>query len=93
MEVFNVKIMRSETTYQFTERLLLRTILQYDTSDETFDANFLVTYRVNAGTVFFVGYDDHYRQGNMLDPTVFPTGGLQQTNRALFTKLSYLFRY
>jgi hypothetical protein len=92
-EVFDVKILRSQTTYQFTERLLLRSILEYNTFDTTFDANLLVTYRVNAGTVFFVGYDDHYRQGNRLDAVRFPTDAFRQTNRAVFTKLSYLLRY
>jgi hypothetical protein len=92
-EVFNVKILRSQTTYQFTDRLLLRNIVEYNTLDKTFDANLLVTYRVNAGTVFFAGYDDHYQQENRLDPVLFPTGAFRQTNRAFFTKLSYLFRY
>ncbi len=53
----------------------------------------LFTYRVHAGTVFFVGYDDHYRQGDLIDPMRFPTTTLRQANRAFFTKLSYLFRY
>ena len=92
-EVFDVKILRSQTTYQFTERLLLRSILEYNTLEKAFDANLLLTYRVNAGTVFFVGYDDHYRQGNQLDGLLFPTDEFRQTNRAFFTKLSYLFRY
>lgn len=92
-DVFSVKIFRSQTTYQFTERLLLRGIYQYNTLTTAFDANVLLTYRVNAGTVFFVGYDDHYKQGNQLDAGLFPTDALRQTNRAFFTKLSYLFRY
>ena len=45
------------------------------------------------GTVFFVGYDDHYRQGNQIDERLFPTDAMLRTNRALFTKLQYLFRY
>jgi hypothetical protein len=92
-EVFSVKILRSQTTYQFTQRLLLRSILEYNTLDTTFDANFLVTYRVNAGTVFFVGYDDHYQQGSRLNDALFPTDAFRQINRAFFMKLSYLFRY
>jgi hypothetical protein len=92
-EVFDVKILRSQTTYQFTERLLLRAILEYNTLEKTFDANLLLTYRVNSGTVFFVGYDDHYRQGSLLDEMQQATDGFVQTNRAFFTKLSYLFRY
>ena len=92
-EVFDVKIFRSQTTYQFTARLLLRSILQYNTLDKTFDANLLLTYRVNSGTVFLVGYDDHYRQDTKLAAVLSPTGVFRQTNRALFTKVSYLFRY
>ena len=92
-KVFDVKIFRTRTTYQFTDRLLLRNITEYNTFDKTLGGNLLVTYRVNAGTVFFVGYDDHYRQGRMIDEAVFPTTRLLRTNRAVFTKLQYLFRY
>jgi hypothetical protein len=92
-EVFDVKIFRTRTSYQFTDRLLLRNIMEYDTFEKTLGGNLLVTYRVNAGTVFFVGYDDHYRQGSTIDEAVFPTTRLLRTNRAVFTKLQYLFRY
>ena len=92
-EVFDVKILRALTTYQFTDRLLVRNIVEYNTLSTRFDNNVLVTYRVNAGTVFFVGYDDHYRQGNRLDEALLPTSAFLRTNRAFFTKLSYLFRY
>ncbi len=91
--VFDVKIVRALTTYQFTGRLLFRNILEYNTFDGTLDSNLLFTYRVNAGTVFFAGYDDHYQRGDRLDPALFPASGFRQTNRAIFTKLSYLFRY
>ena len=92
-QVFDVKIYRALTTYQFTNRLLLRNILEYNAFSGTLAANLLLTYRVNAGTVFFVGYDDHYQQGDLIDSTVFPTTRFEQTNRAIFTKLSYLFRF
>ena len=92
-ELFDVKILRTFTTYQFTDRLLLRNIMEYNTFAKTLGANLLVTYRVNAGTVFFVGYDDHYAQGDLIDAVRFPTRELQRTNRAFFTKLSYLFRF
>ncbi len=96
-EVFDVKIFRAQTTYQFTERLLLRNILEHNTFSRTLGANLLLTYRVNAGTVFFVGYDDRYQQGDLLfdddDEPLFFTTDFQRTNRAFFTKISYLFRY
>ncbi len=92
-QVFDVRIYRALTTYQFTNRLLLRNILEYNAFSGTVAANLLLTYRVNAGTVFFVGYDDHYQQGDLIDSTIFPTTRFEQTNRAIFTKLSYLFRF
>ncbi len=90
---FNVKIWRARTTYQFTQRLLARNITQYNTQDGTFDANLLVTYRVNSGTALFVGYDDHYQQGNQIDASLFATPSWQRTNRAVFAKVQYLLRY
>ena len=96
-EVFDVKIFRTQTTYQFTDRLLLRNIMEYNTFNRTLGANLLVTYRVNSGTVFFVGYDDRYKQGDLIfdddDEPLFLTTDFERTNRAFFTKLSYLFRY
>ncbi len=95
--VFDVKIYRAQTTYQFTDRLLFRNILEHNTFSKTLGANLLLTYRVNSGTVFFVGYDDRYQQGDLIfnddDDPVFFTTDFERTNRAFFTKISYLFRY
>jgi hypothetical protein len=89
---FDVKILRALTTYQFTERLLIRNILETNTLNKTFGVNLLGTYRVNAGTVFFVGYDDRYREGTQINSRIFTTDEYQRTNRALFAKLQYLYR-
>ena len=96
-DVFDVKIFRTQTTYQFTDRLLLRNIMEYNTFNRTLGANLLFTYRVNAGTVFYLGYDDRYKQGDLLfdddgEPLFFTTD-FERTSRAVFTKISYLFRY
>ena len=101
--IFDVKILRALSTYQFTDRLLLRNISEYNTFDRKFALNWLFTYRVDAGTAFYVGYDDHYQQadrlygdinGDGLDEQLFPTLlTMQRTNRAIFTKIQYLFRY
>ena len=98
-KVFDVKIFRAFTTYQFTERFLLRNITEYNSFDKKLDANILFTYRLNSGTVLFVGYDDHYQQGDFIDfgetlaERFLVASRLQRTNRAFFTKFSYLFRY
>ncbi|MFP3949460.1 MAG: hypothetical protein ACLFWG_12105, partial [Longimicrobiales bacterium] len=101
-EVFDVKIFRAQSTFQLLAPLTVRNITEFNTFDETFDFNLLFTYRVNAGTVFYAGYDDHFRQGDLIrgdrdgdgfneqlfvdDPT------LRRTQRAFFVKLQYLFR-
>ena len=69
-------------------------VVEFDTYDQTLGLNFLFTYRVNSGTAFYIGYDDHYRQREQFEDQVNITGtGYQQTNRAIFTKFQYLFRY
>ena len=102
--VFDVRIVRALSTYQFTDRLALRNIAEFTTLQGTVGLNVLASYRVNAGTVFYIGYDDRYQQGDLilgndldgdgLDDYLFPTvTTLQRTNRAFFTKFQYLFRY
>ncbi|MYD71360.1 MAG: hypothetical protein F4W89_11550 [Acidobacteria bacterium] len=102
--IFDVTIVRALSTYQFTDRLALRNIAEFNTLQKTAGLNLLVSYRVNAGTVFYVGYDDRYRQGSLIvgddidgdgiQDYLFPSvTTLQRTNRAFFTKFQYLFRY
>ena len=101
-EVFDVRILRALTTWQFTNRLRARNISEYNTFDRTFDLGMLFTYRVNAGTVLYAGYDDHYQQADRIDWTI-DGGGIAgrllhptayaRTNRAIFLKMQYLFRY
>ena len=102
--VFEVTIVRALSTYQFTDRLAYRNIVEFNTLQRTAGLNMLVSYRVNAGTVFYIGYDDRYRQGDHIlgedldgdgiSDYLFPSvTTLQRTNRAFFTKFQYLFRY
>ncbi|MYD70881.1 MAG: carbohydrate binding family 9 domain-containing protein [Acidobacteria bacterium] len=91
--VFDIRVLRALTTFQFTERFLIRNIMEYNSFDGTIDGNLLLTYRVNSGTVFYLGYDGHYQQEDRLDPLLYVTDRYRQTNRAIFTKISYLFRY
>ena len=103
VKIFDVKILRNLSTFQFTDRFLLRNIAEYNTYDRTFGMNWLFTYRVDAGTAFYIGYDDHYRQADHLygdidgdgfnDPLFPDITTFRQTNRAIFTKFQYLFRY
>ncbi len=100
--LFDVKIIRAQSTFQFTDRLGVRNITEWNTEDETFDLNFLVNYRVNAGTVVYLGYDDHYQEADLIEgdtdgdgflEQLYFTQGLERTSRAIFLKIQYLFRY
>ena len=101
-ELFDVRIFRATTNFQFTDRLGMRNITEFNSRDETFDFNILFNYRMNAGTVIYVGYDDHFQQADLIEgdrdgdgfeEQLFYTTGKRRTNRAIFVKLQYLFRY
>ena len=101
-ELFDVSIARAQTTLQITDRLGVRNITEYRTDNKTFDFNVLFNYRVNAGTVFYLGYDDHFQQadfiegdrdGDGFEEQLYFTKGLRRTNRAIFAKFQYLIRY
>ena len=94
--VFDVQVLRALSTFTFTDRLLLRNITEYNSFRGMLGTNLLFTYRINALTVFYVGYDDHYRQEDLIDvhdSRFFQSTAFRRTNRALFTKLRILFRY
>ncbi len=97
-----MEIFRALTTYQFTDRLLFRNISEYNTFDKALGLNFLFTYRVNAGTAFYVGYEDRYQQADLIEgqtdvssvaDQLLRSDRFTRTNQAVFMKLQYLFRY
>ena len=89
---FDVKIYYAKSSYQLTPRLLVRNILEVNTLNRSLLVNLVATYRVNAGTVFFVGYDDRYRGDASITGRTSPDDGRQRTSRAIFAKLQYLYR-
>ncbi len=100
-QIFDVKIARALTTFQFTDRFLFRNITEYNSLDKKLGFNALFTYRINAGTVFYGGYDDRYRQASNIDLDLngdgllerpWMTSSFRRENRAIFVKFQYLFR-
>ena len=89
----NYNVFSNVNTSRLFDRLLIRNITEYNSFAKTIALNLLATYRINALTVFYVGYDDHYRQLEQFYDEFFPGTEFQRTNRAFFTKLQYLFRY
>ncbi len=106
-DIFDNHILRTKVNYQFTRPLSLRVILDYDSvlpnrsladleRSKRFASDILVTYLVNPGTAFYVGYTDGRENLDVLRnglPGLRRTDSLVSTGRQFFVKLSYLFRF
>ena len=105
--IFVNHLVRWKLNYQFTQRLSLRFIIDYNSMSPNtllieewpyrqLKEDVLLTYLVNPSTALYVGYADRYDSLELL-PTDPPTIGSTSspslsTARQFFIKLSYLFR-
>jgi hypothetical protein len=85
-------IWRTRFDYQFTRRLFVRLIMEYDNFDDYFTLEPLLTYRINPFTVFYLGSNSGYEY---FDRNVY--AGLNDSQwklseRQFFAKFQYLFR-
>lgn len=78
-------IARAVGIYQFTPRVFLRVIGQYNEFDNAVDFFPLLSYKLNPYTIFYVG--STYSLSDFGEPY-----GFKQTSRQYFLKLQYLFR-
>ncbi len=83
-QVFDYNILRSKTTYHFTRKLFLRTILEYNAYWKELTTDVLLSYVHNYGTVFFLGYGGLYDRDEYMH--------FRQNQRSFFVKVSYLWR-
>ncbi|MCL4845730.1 MAG: carbohydrate binding family 9 domain-containing protein [Acidobacteria bacterium] len=92
--VYDVRIVNSKTSYQFTLRMAVRGILQYDSSRHRVLSDLLASYEVRPGTVFYAGYGALFEKRDYRDERwVAGEGGYLGTGRGLFLKASYLHRF
>lgn len=84
-EFYSGYILRNITTFQFTKKLFLRDIIQYNSFSESFSIYPLITYKFNAFTMFCAGMTQDYMDYNQENYS-FKTTGYQY-----FIKLQYLF--
>jgi hypothetical protein len=92
--VYDLDLIYSRTTYQFSRQFFVRAILQYDSSRSRVLTDFLSSYELRPGTVVFAGY------GSLIERRTFENGewianrGEYETSqRGLFFKASYLHRF
>jgi hypothetical protein len=105
--VFTERQFRTKVNYQFSRFLSLRAIVDYkaefgdttlaDIEDKRkWGADVLVTYLVNPGTAFYVGYTDRYENLAIVGspPSLFRSRSPDlSVGRQVFVKLSYLWRF
>jgi hypothetical protein len=83
--VYTVNIVYLRSTYQFNKRFLIRAIEQFDSSRRRLLTDLLASYEFVPGTVFYAGYGSLYERVG--------TDPYRTTNRGLFFKASYLYRF
>jgi hypothetical protein len=93
-DVYDVDIIYSRTTYQFSRQFFVRGILQYDSSQSRVLSDFLASYELRPGTVVFAGYGSLIERRDYIDGQWVPnTGRYETSQRGLFFKASYLHRF
>ncbi|HWS73393.1 MAG TPA: DUF5916 domain-containing protein [Thermoanaerobaculia bacterium] len=98
--IFAVDLPQARLLYHFTNRLFVRTILEYQSVtrdpivytpvvnhyNRELLTQFLLSYRLNAQTVFLAGYSDNYEN-------LHGAPSVTQLNRAVFLKLGYAWLF
>ncbi len=92
--VYTVDIINSKTTYQFNKSFAARAIHRYDSSRSNVLLDYLVSYEPVPGTVAYVGYGSLFNRQDW-DGTRYMPGhsDYANTQRSLFFKFSYLYRF
>lgn len=93
-EIYDVFVLRSRLTYQFSKNLFLRVVGQYVDNSKYLTVDPLLSYKINPFTVFFVGSSHSFNEYND-DPgtsVIEPSRPYIETDRIFFVKFQYLFR-
>jgi hypothetical protein len=92
--VYTIHILNTKTAYQFTSHFFLRAIAQFDSSRSQVLTDFLSSYELRPGTVFYAGYGSLIEQRDYRNEAWETGGGRYQTVRhGLFLKASYQYRF
>ncbi len=92
--VYSVNILNLKTVYQFDRRLFGRLLTQFDGAREQWLFDLLASYEFVPGTALYAGYGVlHERRGFEQGQFVPNAGAYITTQRGLFLKASYLYRF
>ena len=92
--VYDLNLLNTRTTFQFTRQFFVRAIAQYDSLRARVLTDLLASYELRPGTVAFAGYGSLYEKRDFVDEQWVPGGGdYLTTRRGFFLKASYLYRF
>ena len=92
--VYDLDLIYSRTTYQFSRQFFIRSILQFDSSRYRVLTDFLASYELRPGTVVYAGYGSLIEKRGFNDGEWAPgLGDYETSQRGLFFKASYLYRF
>ena len=92
--MYDLDLINTKTTFQFSKQFFLRGIAQYDSSRERVLSDILASYELRPGTVAFVGYGSLHERRDFIGEAWVPgAGDYLTTRRGFFFKASYLHRF
>jgi len=83
-QVYDFNVVRTRTSYQISKTLSIRAIVDYNHFYKEIYGNFLFSYILRPGTVFFLGVDNNLIENSL--------GSYGSDNYSVFLKFSYWFR-
>jgi len=95
--VFDLNLLVSRTTYQFSKSLFVRALVQYDSYSKRVISDLLASFTLIPGTVLYVGYgslhrEQYWDEANAAWRQQPGAGSYFQTTQSFFVKASYLWR-
>ena len=94
VRVYDLDLVNTRTTFQFSKQFFLRAIAQYDSLRARVLTDLLASYELRPGTVAYAGYGSLYEKRQFLDERWVPgSGDYLTTRRGFFLKASYLYRF
>jgi len=93
-KVYEVNIFYTRATYQFSKYFFVRAIAQYNSFQSRMLTDFLASFTFIPGTVIHLGYGGLYEKSEgMNDGLAVSKSNLINTERSIFFKASYLWRF
>ncbi len=86
-------ISRGKVTYQFSKYLFLRAILEHNSYHKKLQTDLLASFTYIPGTVIHLGYGSLYEKIRWDQDHYEPSDHFLETQRGLFFKASYLWRF